>query len=92
MLPVLLGVMLAGLAGMVCGMRGVAVGRMGVMARLFVMVRLMMLGGLAMMPGSVLVVLGRGAMMLDDLVFGHVILLGQISGGPEFRGPARAPD
>jgi hypothetical protein len=68
---VVLGVMLARLAGMVGGMRRMAMRRMGVMTGLLVRVGLVMLGSLAMVLGGVLVMLGGGVVMLDDLVFGH---------------------
>ena len=71
MLAVMLGVMLARLTGVMGGVRGMAVRRMGMMCGLLVRVRLVMLGGLAMMLGGVLVMLGRGVVMLYDLVLGH---------------------
>jgi hypothetical protein len=71
MLAVMLGVMLARLAGMMGGVRGMAVRRVRVMCGLLVRVRFVMLGGLAMMLGGVLVMLGRGVVMLYDLVLGH---------------------
>ena len=71
MFAVVLGVMLARLAGMVSGMRRMAMRRMGVMTGLLVGVGLVMLGGFAMVLGGVLVMLGCGVMMLDDLFFGH---------------------
>ena len=70
-LAVMLGVMLARLAGMVLGVSGMAVRRMGVMRGGLVRIRFVMLGGLTMMLGGMLVMFGCGAMMLDDLVFGH---------------------
>jgi hypothetical protein len=70
-LAVVLGVMLARLAGVVGGVLRMAVRRMGVMTGLLVGVGLVMLGGLAMVPGGVLMMLGRGVMMLDDLFLGH---------------------
>ena len=70
-LAVMLGVMLARLAGMVRGVRRMTVRRMGVMRGLFGGVGVMMLGCLAMVLGGVLVMLGCGVMMLDDLFFGH---------------------
>jgi branched-subunit amino acid ABC-type transport system permease component len=71
MLAVMLGVVLAGLAGVMGGVRGMAVRRMGVMGGFLVRIRFVMLGGLAMMLGCVLVMLGRGVVMLYDLVLGH---------------------
>jgi hypothetical protein len=71
MLAVMLGVMLARLAGMMGGVRRMAMRRMGVMRGLLVAVRLVVLGGFAMVLGGVLMMLGRGVVMLDDLVFGH---------------------
>jgi hypothetical protein len=70
-LAVVLGVMLARLAGVVRGVGGMTVRRMGVVRGLLVGVRLVVLGGFAMVLGSVLVVLRRGVVMFDDLVLGH---------------------
>jgi len=67
----MLGVMLARLAGMVSGMRRMAMRRMGVMTGHLVGVGLVMLGSLAMVLGGVLMMLGRGVMVLDDLFLGH---------------------
>ena len=74
MLAVMLGVMLARLAGMMGGVRGMAVRRMSVVRGLLVMVRFVMLGRLAVMLGSVLMMLGCGVVMLYDLVLGHDVL------------------
>ena len=71
MLAVVLGVMLARLAGVMGGVVRMAVGGMGMMRRLLMRIGLMVLGGLAMMLGGMLVMLGRGIVMLDDLVLGH---------------------
>ena len=76
---VVLGVMLARLAGVVSGMGGMAVRRMRVVRCLLVMVRLMMFGGFAVMLCGVFVMLRCGMVMLDDLVFGHDALH-QVSG------------
>jgi len=70
-LAVMLGVMLAGLPGMMGGMRRMAVRGMSVVRRLLVAVGVVVLGGLAMMLGGMLVMLGSGVVMLDDLVLGH---------------------
>jgi hypothetical protein len=70
----MLGVMLARLAGVMGGVRGMAVRRMGVVGGLLVRVRFVVLGGFAMVFGGVLVMLGRGVVMLYDLVFGHDVL------------------
>jgi hypothetical protein len=70
-LAVMLGVMLARLAGVVRGVGGMAVRRMGVVRGGLVRIRFVMLGCLAMMLGGVLVMLGCSVVMLDDLVFGH---------------------
>jgi branched-subunit amino acid ABC-type transport system permease component len=67
-LTVVLGVMLARLAGVMGGVRRMAMRRMGVMRGLLVAVRL---GGFAMVLGGALMMLGRGVVMLDDFVFGH---------------------
>ena len=71
MLAVMLGVVLARLAGVMRGVRGMAVRRMGVVRGLLVGVGLVVLGRLAMMLGSMLVVLGRVGVMFDDLLLGH---------------------
>jgi hypothetical protein len=68
---VVFGVVLARLTGVMGGVRGMAVCRVGVMRRLFVGVRFVVLGGFAMVLGSILVMLGRGVVMLYDLVLGH---------------------
>jgi hypothetical protein len=73
-LAVVLGVMLARLACVMGGMRGVAMRRMSVVRGLLVAIRLVVLGGFAMVLGRVLMMLGRGVVMLDDLVFGHEAL------------------
>lgn len=65
------GVVLARLGRVVRGVGRMTMRRMGVMAGLFMMIRLVMLGGLAVMPGSVLVMLGGAVVMLDDLLLGH---------------------
>jgi len=67
----MLGVMLARLASVMGGVGGMAVRRMGVVRRFLVAVRLVVLGRFAMMLGGVLVMFGRGVVMLDDFVFGH---------------------
>ena len=67
----MLGVMLARLAGVMRGVGGMAVRRMGVVRGLLVAVRLVVLRGFAMVLGRVLVMFGRSVVMLDDLVFGH---------------------
>jgi hypothetical protein len=71
---VVLGVVLARLAGVMGGVRGMAVRRMSVMRGLLVRVRFVVLGGFAMVLGSVLVMLGRGVVMFYDLVLGHDVL------------------
>jgi len=72
----MLGVVLARLAGVMGGMRRMAVRRMSVVGGLLVVVALVMLGGLAVVPGGVLVVFGCGVVMLDDLFLGHRDLRG----------------
>ena len=74
MLAVVLGVMLARLAGVMGGVVGMAVRGMGVMRRLLVGIGVMMLGRLAMVLGGMLVMLSRRIVMLDDLVLGHADL------------------
>jgi hypothetical protein len=64
-------VVLARLAGVMGGVCRMAVRRMGVMRGFFVVVRLVMPGGLAMVLGSMLVMFGRGVVMLYDLFPGH---------------------
>jgi len=71
---VMLGVVLARLAGVMGGVRGMAVRRMGMMRGLLVRVRFVVLGGFAMVLGSMLVMLGCGVVMLYDLVLGHDVL------------------
>jgi hypothetical protein len=70
----MLGVMLARLAGVMGGVRGMAVRRMRMVAGLLVAVGLVVLGRFAMMLGGMLVMLGSGVMVLDDLVLGHAVL------------------
>jgi hypothetical protein len=75
-IAVLLGVVLARLAGMVSGVRRMAMGRVRVMRGLLVSVGFMVLGSFAMVLGGVLMVLGGSVVMIDDLVFGHRDLRG----------------
>jgi hypothetical protein len=75
-LAVVLGVMLARLAGVVGGMRGMAMRGVRVMAGLLVIVRRVVGSRLAVVFGGMLVVLCRSVMVLDNLVLGHRILLG----------------
>jgi hypothetical protein len=70
----MLGVVLARLAGMMGGVRGMAVRGVRMMAGFLGAVGFMVLGRFAMMLGGMLVVLGRGVMVLDDLVLGHKAL------------------
>jgi hypothetical protein len=70
-IAVMLGVVLARFAGVMGGVRGMTVRRMRMVAGFLVAVGLVVLGRFAMMLGGMLVVLGRGLMMLDDLVLGH---------------------
>lgn len=78
LLPVKLSVMLACLLGVVICVRGMTVRRMCVVGALFVRILLMILGRLAMMLRSVLVMFRCGLMMFDYLLLGHggVPLLG----------------
>ena len=71
MFTVMLGVVLARLAGMMRGVGRVAVRRMGVVRGLLVAVLLVVLGGFTVMLGGILMMLGCGVVMLDDLVLGH---------------------
>jgi hypothetical protein len=65
------GVQLGRLAAVVRGMCGVAVGGMRVMGRLMMIAIVVVLCGLAMMVGSLFVVLGSGAMMSGAFVNRH---------------------
>lgn len=73
-LAVMLGVMAARLDMMVFGVAGMPVRGMGMMRRLFVIAGFMVLGGFAVMPGRVLVMLGGLLMMLDALMRAHISL------------------
>lgn len=70
-LAVMLGVMLARFAGVMRGVSGMAVRRMGVVRGGLVRIGFVMLRCLAMVLGGVLVMLGCSVVVLDDLVFGH---------------------
>jgi hypothetical protein len=72
----MLGVMLARLAGVMGGMSRMAVRRMSVMRGLLGRVSLVMLGSLAVVLGGMLVMFGRGVVMLYDLFLGHIDLRG----------------
>lgn len=73
MLAVVLGVVTAGLGMMLFGVAGMAVSGVGVVCRLLVIAGLMVLGGFAVMPGSVFVVFRRLVMMvLDACVVAHI--------------------
>jgi hypothetical protein len=73
MLAVVLGVVTAGFGMMLFGVAGVAVSGVGVMRGLLVIAGLVMLGGFAVMPGSMFVVLRRLVMMvLDACVVAHI--------------------
>jgi hypothetical protein len=75
MLAVVLGVVTAGLGMMLFGVAGVAVSGVGVMRRLLVIAGLVVLGGLAVMPGGMFVVFGGLVMvMLDACVVAHIWL------------------
>jgi hypothetical protein len=67
----MLGVVLARLAGMVRRVRGVAMRGMRVVGGLFVAVGFVMLGRFAMMTSRMLVMVGGGLMVLDDLFLRH---------------------
>jgi hypothetical protein len=73
-IAVMLGVVLARFAGMMGGMRRMAVRGMRVVAGLLVVVGLVVRRRFTMMLGGTLVMFGRGVVVLDDLVFGHVAL------------------
>jgi hypothetical protein len=84
---VMLGVMLARLAGMMSCMRRVAMRGVGVVCGFLVRVGIVVLGGFAMMLGGVLVMVGGGIVMFDDLVLGHDALrLGDRSADDRRRG------
>jgi hypothetical protein len=68
---VMLGVVLARFARVMGGVRGMAVRGVRMMAGLLMAFGLMMLCRLAMVLGGMLVMLGRGGVVLDDLVLGH---------------------
>jgi hypothetical protein len=72
MLPVVLGVMLAGFFGVMLGVVVVPLRDVRMVAGLFMIAGAVMLGGGAMMFGGVLVMLGGFQMMLRG-VFGHGI-------------------
>jgi hypothetical protein len=72
---VMLGVVLARLARVMGGVRGMAMRGVRVVTGLLVIVVLVMGGRLAMVLGGMLVMFGRGGMVLDDLVLGHGVLL-----------------
>jgi hypothetical protein len=69
----LIGMVFGSLGSVVIGVQRVPVGRVGMMRCLFVVAILMMLGGGAVVPGRVVMVL-RGFVMMIDVVFGHGIL------------------
>jgi hypothetical protein len=71
MLAVMLGVVLARFAGMVRGVRGMAMRGVRMVRGLLMAVGLVMLGRFAMVACCMFVMVGRGLVMLDDLVFGH---------------------
>jgi hypothetical protein len=72
-LAVMLGVVTAGLGMMLFGVAGVAVSGVGVMGRLLVIAGFVVLGGFAVMLGSVFVVFGSLVMvMLDACVVAHI--------------------
>ena len=73
MVSMLVGMMFGGLGGVMVRMQRVAMSRVGMMRTLFVVTVLMVLGGSAVVPGRVFMVL-RGFVMMIDVVFGHGIL------------------
>ena len=86
----MLGVVLARFAGVMRGMRRVAMRRMCMVGGFFVSIRFVVLGRFAMMLCSFLVMVCGGTMMLDDLVLRHVHLLGWKRGVDVSMAPARA--
>ena len=68
MLFVVIGVMFCGLMGVMRRVHAVAVRQMRVMAGLVMVAGMVMLCGFPMMTSSVLVVLGRGSMVVSTLV------------------------
>jgi hypothetical protein len=70
----MLGVVAAGFGVMFFGLAGMAVGTVGVVRRLFVIARLVMLGGFAMMLRRMFVMFRGLVMMLDACVVAHVSL------------------
>jgi hypothetical protein len=73
---VVLGVVTARLDVMMFGVAGMAMGGVGVMGRLLVLASLVVLGGFAVMLGSVFVMFGRLVMVVDACVIAHVSLPG----------------
>ncbi|MBS0219389.1 MAG: hypothetical protein JSR91_01485 [Proteobacteria bacterium] len=67
----MLGVVLAGFAGVMDGVCRMAVRRVGMVRCRLMGIGLMMPGCFAMMLGRVLMMLGRMVVMLDDLLLGH---------------------
>ena len=88
MFAVMLGVVLARFARVMSGVRGMAVRGVRVVTGLLVIVVLVMGGRLAMVLGGMLVMLGRGGVVLDDLVLGHDAL--RLVNAVPTTGPARS--
>jgi hypothetical protein len=70
----MLGVMAARLDMMMFGVAGMPVSGMGMVRSLFVIARLMVLGGFAMMLGRMLVMLRGFVMVLNTLMLAHISL------------------
>jgi hypothetical protein len=68
----LLGTVLRGLRAVVCGMRGVAMGGVGVMRRLFMVTGVVVLCCLKVMVGRFLMVSGRRSVMFGTFVSFHI--------------------
>ena len=73
MLAVMFSVMTARLGMVLFGVAGMPVGAMSMVCGLLVIAGLVVLGGFAMMFGSVLMMFG-GFMMVFDCVCGHLVL------------------
>jgi hypothetical protein len=69
----LISMLFRSLGGVVICVQTVAVGYLSMMRPFFVVARLVVFGGLAMVLGCVFMVL-RGFVMMIDVVFGHGIL------------------
>jgi hypothetical protein len=74
-------VLLGRVLGMLDGVQLVAVRKVRVVARLLMVARFSVVGGLAMMLGGVLVVLRGFVVMMMDVVVAHGVLLSMMRNG-----------